>query len=353
MRLRVLLGLFFVCVANAATVRTSDRVVNFVTVHSEASSSSDAVGQLRPGDNAELLGSQGSYRNIKLADGTEGFVPTRWTVIVGSTGGSGGGTGGGLPGGASGPGIPGWDAPYGLPKATATSSSFEILSNRDYSVGYSETRRDPLWVAYHLFPETTDPNDPRPSSFTTDTRTTAQVADSCYTHSGFDRGHNVANHAMDSRYGKDGQDQSFLMSNVCPQQACLNRETWEAMEKVESETYAQASHIWTVTGPIFGSSPAIINCQVEVPDEFYKIILRIDANGNPQVLPIVMNQDVKGTHTIREFITTVDDIESRTGLDFFPDMNGTVQAAMEAATPDESWNLDTQLVPHFPCPASP
>src|SRR5439155_25109146 len=145
------------------------------------------------------------------------------------------------------------------PKCTRADCDFEVLANEDFTVGYSETRKDPLWVAYHLFRVNNPQRDARPS-FHTDTRTQARVATRCYVNSGFDRGHNAPNYAIDTRYGADAQNDTFLMSNISPQAPCLNEETWEAFEKVEANDYANAfGNIWTITGPIFDAQPAGID----------------------------------------------------------------------------------------------
>ena len=39
----------------------------------------------------------------------------------------------------------------GLPKSTRTTSAFTLLQNKGYLAGYSERRKDPLWVAYRVF----------------------------------------------------------------------------------------------------------------------------------------------------------------------------------------------------------
>ena len=235
----------------------------------------------------------------------------------------------------------------GIPRsAKPASRADEVLVNEGYIVGYSEARKDPLWVAYHLVRVENPETHPRPSRFRIDDRTEARVKHDCYTNSGFDRGHNAPNYAMDTRYGLPGQRASFLMSNICPQEADLNRQTWEAFEKVEATDYANSfGEIWTVTGPIFGSSPEEIPpCDVQVPVAFYKIVVRED-EGQPAMLAIIMSQHQRGVGRLRKFTTTVDGIEEQTGLDFFPDLPDGVENRVETAGPNDRWHLDRLLVP--------
>lgn len=66
----------------ADTVVPLDDVTTSVVVHQSASSTSTRVGNLRPGDEAELVGSVPNWHHVKLSDGTLGFVSKRWTRVV-------------------------------------------------------------------------------------------------------------------------------------------------------------------------------------------------------------------------------------------------------------------------------
>ena len=121
--------------------------------------------------------------------------------------------------------------------------------------GEARPRADPLWVAYHLFPTDHPHDDPRLRHFWVDEATTARVDEKCYKVSPretnpFDKGHNAPNGAIDGRHGLDAQRDTFLMSNVCPQAACLNEGAWQGFEKIESEDYGQRfQRTWTITPP--------------------------------------------------------------------------------------------------------
>ena len=53
-------------------------------------------------------------------------------------------------------------------------------------------------------------------NFTRDKEAANSPAPSAYERSGYDRGHMVPNHAIESRYGTEDQKKTFLMSNVAP-----------------------------------------------------------------------------------------------------------------------------------------
>lgn len=74
--------LFLAVPAHADVVVPTDDVVTAVVVRQSASSQSAKVGSLRPGEQAELLGSVPNWHRIKLADGTLGFASKRWTRVT-------------------------------------------------------------------------------------------------------------------------------------------------------------------------------------------------------------------------------------------------------------------------------
>lgn len=220
----------------------------------------------------------------------------------------------------------------------------EILVNTGYAVGYSDTREDPLWVAYRVFAVSNPVSDPRPSYFKTDTRTTALVSYGDYTNSGYDRGHMAPNAAIDYCYGRDAQLETFYMSNVCPQSPTLNRGIWAKLESTVRDWANTFGEVWVFTGPIFDDVIETLPSGVEIPDAFYKIVVDED-NGLPRVLSFVIPQNVQAGTQLTSWLTSVDEIERETGFDFFSDIphfTDEIEEAMECAVPKELWTTTAQ-----------
>lgn len=217
----------------------------------------------------------------------------------------------------------------------------QILKNIGYEVGYSNARRDPLWVGYRLFrlasPRVTMP---RPSGFSVDPRTTAQVSSREYTDSQFDRGHMAPNHAIAQHYGAKAQLETFLMSNIVPQRHVLNAGVWEVLERKEDSEYAQKfEEIWVLDGPLFAEKPAEIGSGVQVPKGFYKILVREENVGGrrrPRMLAFVFPQpaglkdaSVGQQADPADFRSTVRAVEQESKLDFFWQLDRGTQEAVE------------------------
>ncbi|MDQ5939136.1 MAG: endonuclease mitochondrial [Pseudomonadota bacterium] len=236
----------------------------------------------------------------------------------------------------------------GAPQAITTlnvNTWFRVFRNNGFIVGYSDWRGNPLWVEYSLAP--VDENMPhlkRPSHFQTDWRSVNRVDHEDYTKSGYDRGHNAPNHAISMLYGRYGQADSFLMTNVSPQKAKLNQQVWQRLEEIELASFAKIfGKVWVITGPIFSENPERLSSswRVAIPRAFYKIYVTEETDSKPAfALAFVVPQTVTGKEPLSSFITTIDAIEVQTGLDFLADFDDKIEAHLEGVVEVAPWNMN-------------
>ena len=224
----------------------------------------------------------------------------------------------------------------GLPRST---QPVTVLENTGFIVGYSDARRNPLWVSYRVFKIASVTTHKRPGRFQVDDRTQARVKHDDYTHSGYDRGHMAPNYAIVTRYGRQAQLKTFLMSNISPQKPSLNRYIWKDLEMLVAKRYASSlEEVWVICGPIFDDDIEKLASGVEVPDAYYKIIVD-EKDGKVRVLAFIMSQGV-GTgerNNLAKFLTSVDEIERQTGLDFLHELSDDVEDAVEAEKAEPMW----------------
>ncbi|MCX7095621.1 MAG: DNA/RNA non-specific endonuclease [Methylobacter sp.] len=229
---------------------------------------------------------------------------------------------------------------------------FRILRNHGFILGYSDLRGNPLWVEYALTDAAENtPSLKRPGHFETDWRSINRVSHESYRqtrsersrHSAYDRGHMAPNYAMSHLYGKEGQADSFLMTNISPQKAKLNQQVWQRLEETEIKHFAKLfGKLWVLTGPVFVGTVERLpsDWRVEVPDAFYKIYITEAAPGKPSIaLAFLIPQSVSGKEPLAQFVTSIDNIEAKTGLDFFAQLDDRIEAALEAAVLPQPWKL--------------
>jgi endonuclease G, mitochondrial len=231
----------------------------------------------------------------------------------------------------------------GLPRAQGFTPQTwtRVLENRGFTVGYSEWRRNPLWVAYHARPVQRRRPYRRPESFETDRRTLARVVPQDYTRSGYQRGHLAPSWLIAQLYGRQAQRETFLMSNISPQRSGLNQKLWQRLEEVESDRFARwFDGVWVIAGPVFGHPVQRLRSGIAIPEAFFRIYVDEDAAGRARVLAFLVPQDVRGDEALDRFAVTVDAIESRTGLDFLPALEDGLEARLESAAADAVyWRL--------------
>jgi len=222
-------------------------------------------------------------------------------------------------------------------------SWFRVLRNHGFILGYSDLRGNPLWVMYSLHPIESNAQElKRPSRFSPDWRGLNRVSHDSYTRSGYDRGHMAPNHAMSRLYGAQAQADSFLMTNITPQKANLNQKWWQRLESAEIDRFAkQYGQVWVVTGPVFDDRVERLKSSwiVEIPDAFYKIYVAQIQPGKLVSLAFLVPQTVNGKEPLDQYVTNIDNIEAKTGLDFFPNLDDKTEAALESGMDTRAWHL--------------
>jgi len=222
----------------------------------------------------------------------------------------------------------------GAPKSAA--APLRVLNNTGYAVGYSDARGNPLWAAYRVSDRAATEVPARPEKFVVDTRTRARVTSGVYTGSGYDRGHLAPNYAIALHHGAKAQEETFLMSNIIPQRHGLNAGLWKKLEAKIAKNYpGRFGEVWILAGPIFGPQPQWIGQAVAVPEACYMILAEENA-GRLRTLAFIFPQQ-PNSRELSDYLTTIDEIEARTGLDFFSALPEATQRALESTKASRVW----------------
>lgn len=235
------------------------------------------------------------------------------------------------------PGVAGGDRTHLYGGAPLARESVRVLVNTGYVVGYSEALGLPLWAAYRAADGDFGETPPRPDSFVVDARTSARIDPADYTRSGYDRGHLAPNHAIALRHGRRGQEETFLMSNIVPQRHALNAGAWQALERRVAANYpGRFGEVWVIAGPVLGERPPRLRGRVAVPEAFFMIILDESA-GRVRAQAFLFPQDTPGDAAPAAHLTSIDEIERRTGLDVLHELADDAEAALESRRGSRVW----------------
>lgn len=228
----------------------------------------------------------------------------------------------------------------GVPIATAgpDAALLRVLVNRGYVVGYNDARGNPEWVAYRIRDlPTLPPTPPRPDTFTVDRRTAARISPDAYTNSGYDRGHLAPNYAIATRYGRAAQEETFLMSNITPQRHALNAGLWKSLEQKIATSYpARYGEVWVLTGPVFNARPQRLRSGIQIPDAFFLIVID-EHEGKLRTLALLVPHHAAPGGSAADYITSIDEIERRTQLDFLHELDDASENQLEQHRAPRPW----------------
>lgn len=231
----------------------------------------------------------------------------------------------------------GGDAPDALEIPSGGSA---IIAHDAYSVAYNTRTMIPDWVAYEL---TSEEADGRLSREGAEFRMDPELGRGrCamredYSNSGWTKGHMMP--AADAAFDSDALDQTFYLSNICPQSEALNAGDWEYLERKVRKLAHDYGRVWVVTGPIVGTGRygTIGDRKVVVPDAFFKSLL-VEKGGSYSAIAFVMGND-DGRYYLRDCAISVDELEARTGFDFYPALPDDIEAKAESTFRLSDWGI--------------
>ncbi|QQS40030.1 MAG: DNA/RNA non-specific endonuclease [Acidobacteriota bacterium] len=251
--------------------------------------------------------------------------------------------------------------PFGLPVAGSNTSNERLLLQFEWVAWYDDDLRMPLWVAYELTREDAAAESERQDCFRSDPRLSELAAAKCedYEEPVFDRGHMIPRN--DLNRSRTAHDNSFLFSNMAPQFPNFNRRVWRRLESKVHDWAIDAGGIYVITGAIFDrdgdgkrdadSAAEVVSPRnrVGIPTAFYKIVLHRRPNGVIDTIAFILQHNNSSSTNRNSYlvskIASIDEIESVTGIDFFPDMDPGLEGQVEAGKGQSLGRWFTSQIP--------
>lgn len=212
----------------------------------------------------------------------------------------------------------------------------QILKRTAYVTSYNRETKNPNWVAWHLTKAHTYGSQKRSEEvFTEDIDVSPRATDNDYYTSRYDRGHMCP--AGDNKWDAKAMAESFLFTNICPQNHALNKYEWNNIEILCREWARKYGAIDIVCGPVYDSSSptrTIGRGHVWVPDAFFKVVMcRL---GQPKAIGFLLRNNGQKVN-IEDVVCTVDEIELKTGIDFYPALDDKIEDRIEAESDFSAW----------------
>lgn len=214
-----------------------------------------------------------------------------------------------------------------------------IITHQAFTLCYNPETRIPVWVAYELTADETKGEAGRDNAtFRKDPAYKGvQAMREDYSGSGWTKGHMAC--AGDFHWDTSAMDETFYLTNICPQSEELNGGDWNYLEKRVRSWARQMGSVWVVSGPIVGEGKygKIGERGVTVPDAFFKAVLAC-RDGKYQSIAFVMGND-NARYYLADCSMSVNELENITGLDLFPALPDNIEESVESQYNRRDWGI--------------
>lgn len=203
----------------------------------------------------------------------------------------------------------------------------KLLERYCYTASHNKMTHQPNWVMWQLTGEHVmkrkdevwsdyreDPDLPREERATLED----------YASSGYDRGHMCP--GGDCNWDDKGRDETFVLSNMCPQNPQLNRGDWKEIEMACRKWAQKYGCVYIVCGPMFFKSEVhkrIGPNQIPVPEAFFKVVLCVEGSAPKGIGFICRNTD--GNRKKDFYVNSIRQVERITGYRFFPNLADSIK----------------------------
>jgi len=216
-----------------------------------------------------------------------------------------------------------------------TSTTSVIIEHNYYTLSYSEKDEQAEWVAYELKKSHLTKNNFKRPYFVEDPKVKTISADwRNYKNSGYDRGHLCP--AADRGFLKEAYDETFLTSNISPQNREFNGGIWNRLEQKVRYWANGYDGVYVITGGNLKNKLNEIGYEnITVPDEFFKIVVD-KSNGKYKAIAFLI-PNKSSRESFYKYAVSIDEIEAKTGIDFFPQLPDSIEDELESANDPRAW----------------
>ena len=214
----------------------------------------------------------------------------------------------------------------GYPGLPVAKDRQAMVYHKAYTLEYSEQHEQARWTAHMLTRNRVGGDIQRDPIFYEDPAVeTGSANHEDYRKSGYSRGHMVP--AGDMKWDATAMMESNYYSNMTPQLADLNNGAWNRVENKVRQWAKEYDTLYIFTGPVLRQGlPTIGANKVSVPEAFWKVVY---CPKTSQAIAFILPNRRCDENT-KDFAVTVDEVEQRTGIDFFPDIPTQVQEQIES-----------------------
>ena len=211
----------------------------------------------------------------------------------------------------------------------------QVLYRKSYMVSYNRATKCPNWVLWELTRDHADGDIQRPDyAFHEDLAVPAPRAElTDYRSTGYDRGHICP--AGDNKWDAEAMYETFLLTNICPQDKDLNSGLWNRIEMRCRYWAKKYGRLYIISGPLYlnGDHETIGHNKIIVPEAFFKVVVCLE--GAPRGIAFICRNTAGSQQA--SYVYTIGETESITGYTFFPNLDAELAEAVKGRADIKDW----------------
>lgn len=213
---------------------------------------------------------------------------------------------------------------------------------------YDKSKKHSRWIAFRFDNQTKQQNVDRSNEpFDADPSVASehQRVQADFGRKGYDRGHLCA--SADRLYSREVNEQTFYYTNMSPQRNAFNTGVWLALEgQVQSwgRSCTASDTLYVVKGGTIDKEEQVKEYiggdrNKPVPKYYYMALLFKKGESFKAIAFWMEHTDSKPSKTIKlaDYVLSIDELEEKTGIDFFPNLNDNLENALEATYSTKAW----------------
>ncbi|WP_217932068.1 DNA/RNA non-specific endonuclease [Bacteroides caecimuris] len=216
-----------------------------------------------------------------------------------------------------------------------------------FSMEYDKSKKHSRWIAFRFDNQTKLQKATRSDEFISDPSLDleSQRVQADFGRRGYDRGHLCA--SADRLYNQEANDQTFYYTNMSPQRNNFNTGVWLALEgQVQSwgRSCTASDTLYVVKGGTIDKEEQVKEYiggdrSKPVPKYYYMALLFKKGESFKAIAFWMEHKDSKPSTPIKlsDYALSIDELEEKTGIDFFPSLNDNLENALEATYSIKSW----------------
>lgn len=219
------------------------------------------------------------------------------------------------------------------------SNSEQVIKHIGYTTSYNSETLNPDWVAYELTDVELQGKLKGKETFCWDPEVLGRKSrrEDYRNDDNWDKGHMAPK--ADMKWSVQAYEESFYLSNICPQNHELNSGAWLKTENLARRYAVKYGKAYVICGPIFSKQEfgRLGQNNVWIPDAFFKAILVHASHGYESIAFIMPNSPQK--NQLSSYSLSVDELEKLIMRDLYHSLDDRVEELAESAVNLKFWGL--------------